>query len=473
MVVEDLFFNTPARLKYMKSLHTELGHITELLNRFALSHPNIRFEVFHNGNQLFRTTGSGDMLQAISNVYGMKVARQMLPVANTSLDFTLKGYIGKPELTRASRNYITMIINGRYIKNYRLTQAIAQGYHTMLPIGRHPIVVLAIDMDPVLVDVNVHPSKLQVRFSKEKELEALVQETIKQTLQKTNLIPEMQHTPREKPRSVQPQFVFEETKRHSFEKEEPEDPASSLNDTSSHKEPIQTNKTDIEYAWEPESKTPQEKPHTWPEPTVQAHEESEVKDAQRVPPMYPIGQLHGTYILAENDNGLYMIDQHAAQERIKYEHFKKQLGKPENELQDLLIPLTFDFSGQEKIFIDNNRSKLEAIGLYFEEFGPQSYVIRSHPNWFPKGQEESIIRDMVEQIMQKDMMDIETIREEAAIMMSCKRSIKANHHLNITDMTHLLESLRKAENPYTCPHGRPVIIHFTSYELEKMFKRVM
>jgi DNA mismatch repair protein MutL len=197
------------------------------------------------------------------------------------------------------------------------------------------------------------------------------------------------------------------------------------------------------------------------------------QQAQRVPMMYPIGQLHGTYIMAQNENGLYMVDQHAAQERIKYEFFKAKLGSTNNEAQELLLPLTFDFSKQEAIFIEQYKADLEKVGLFFESFGQHTYVIRSHPNWFPKGFEEEVIREMMEQIMADERINIESIREEAAIMMSCKRSIKANHYLNQEDMFRLLEDLRQTTDPFTCPHGRPIIVHFSSYELEKMFKRVM
>lgn len=209
---------------------------------------------------------------------------------------------------------------------------------------------------------------------------------------------------------------------------------------------------------------------TTPTPVVQ---EEVIPSEERVPTMYPIGQLHGTYILAQNENGFYMIDQHAAQERIKYEFFKKKLGNTTNEVQELLIPLTFEFSKQESIFIEHYRDELENVGLFFEDFGNQTYIIRSYPNWFPKGFEEEVIREMIEQIMDDERINIESIREEAAILMSCKRSIKANHHLNHDDMFRLLEDLRKTTDPFTCPHGRPIIIHFSTYELEKMFKRVM
>lgn len=474
ITVSDLFYNTPARLKYMKTLHTELGHITDLLNRLALSHPEVRFEATHNGKPLFRTPGTGDMLQVISQIYGMGVARKMLPIEGETLDFKISGYIAKPEITRASRNYISIILNGRYIKSIPLSQAIIRGYHTLLPIGRSPIAVIKIDMDPILVDVNVHPTKLEARFSKDKELFGLVEKLIQNTFRQTRLIPEIVQKPVEKPKQSF-QHAFDFNKNNNM-----------------LKETVDTTKQLDKF---PSYKTENSPEHVMENILVEEIESNELEEnvsdkreinddilvvneeiipsRERVPTMYPIGQLHGTYILAQNENGFYMIDQHAAQERIKYEFFKKKLGRTSNEVQELLIPLTFEFSKQESIFIEHYKNELEKVGLFFEDFGNQTYIIRSYPNWFPKGFEEEVIREMIEQIMQDEKINVESIREEAAILMSCKRSIKANHYLNHDDMFRLLEDLRKTTDPFTCPHGRPIIIHFTTYELEKMFKRVM
>jgi len=478
ITVNDLFFNTPARLKYMKSLHTELGHITDLLNRLALSHPNIRFEATHNGKGLFKTAGTGDLLQVISQVYGMNVAKNMLMVKEENLDFHIEGFIAKPEITRASRNYISTIINGRYIKSIPLNQAIIRGYHTLLPIGRSPIVVLSINMDPILVDVNVHPTKLEVRFSKDKELYTQIEELIRHKFRELTLIPEMTETSKPKPKekSYQHSMDFNSSssviesndsvretignwsKPADVEADALEDNLAPTN-SSSPKEDIITsyevNKDEIKDEYK--------------------NEELSFKNVskQRVPMMYPIGQLQGTYILAQNENGLYMIDQHAAQERIKYEFFRDKLGKPANELQELLLPMTFEFSKQESFFIEQYKEEMEKVGIFFEAFGNQTYIIRSHPNWFPNGFEEEVIREMVEQIMNEEKINVESIREDAAILMSCKRSIKANHYLNQDEMFRLLEDLRNTTDPFTCPHGRPIIVHFSTYELEKMFKRVM
>lgn len=478
ITVTDLFFNTPARLKYMKSLHTELGHITDLLNRLALSHPHIRFEATHNGKMLFQTAGTGDLLQVIAKVYGMSVAKKMLPVKKNSLDFNISGYVGKPEVNRASRSYISTIINGRYIRNIALQKAIIRGYDSLLMIGRFPIVVLQIEMDPILVDVNVHPTKLEVRFSKDKELYRLVEEMIREAFQKNRLIPEVTNPKKAEP-TVQYEMDLEpeQTKKESPASDFHREMRPVIHETGTTAK--KTDKGDIEITDDPIEKIGNE---TVPEKVIekdidpdslQEPTETVETDELRVPVMYPIGQLHGTYILAQNENGLYMIDQHAAQERIKYELFKQKLGSPTQEVQELLIPLTFEFSKQEALLIEQYDDELKKTGLFFEPFGPQTYIIRSHPNWFPSGQEEEIIREMVDQIMDEERVDLEAIRNDAAALMSCKRSIKANHYLNQEEMFQLLEDLRKTNDPFTCPHGRPVIIHFSSYELEKMFKRVL
>lgn len=485
IVVRDLFYNTPARLKYMKSLHTELGHISDVLNRMGLAHPEIRMEATHNGKGLLKTSGNNDMLQVISQVYGMSVAKQMSPVEYQTLDFSITGYIAKPEVTRASRNYMSTIINGRFVRNVAINKAIIEGYHTLLPIGRSPIVVLSIEMDSILVDVNVHPAKLEVRFSKEKELYAAVRDMIQSHFRKMTLIPEVTKKPEPREKSEQHTFQFETEPANPFKENrkniefEKTEPVIKEENPFQKEAPayLRDENKDLEMNVEEHEPTINQESGASEEPlkdiSVPLETEERPEQHQRVPMMYPIGQLQGTYIMAQNENGLYMVDQHAAQERVKYEFFKSKLGKPINESQELLIPMTFDFSRKEAIFIEQAKDTLEQAGLFFEPFGSQTYVIRSHPTWFPTGFEEEIIREMVDQFIQESTVNVEKIREDAAILMSCKRSIKANHYLTNEEMFQLLEDLRSTTDPFTCPHGRPIIVHFSTYELEKMFKRIM
>lgn len=487
ITVTNLFFNTPARLKYMKSLHTELGRITDVVNRLALSHPEISFQFTHNGKRLLYTNGKGDVRQVLAAIYGVPVAKNMFPVHLRSLDFDIHGYLSLPVVTRASRNYISTIINGRFIKNYAIAKAVEEGYHTLLPIGRYPIVHLQIEMDPVLVDVNVHPAKLEVRISKETELYELIVNGIQEAFKKKTLIPSLATVKKSKPFSEQQQFQFE----HQTVKE-PQHPKPSFalkmemdaGNQEAHafidneKSVGQQQPVFVEETAEPSHTDPlsevnkQSTKRTEEEKEEETMDKKEAKES-RIPPMYPIGQMHGTYILAQNEKGLYIIDQHAAQERIKYEYYRRKVGEVANELQEMLVPLTLNFAADEAVLIEENIEELKKVGVFLESFGPNSFIVRSHPTWFPKGEEKEVIEELIEQVLKTKKADIHRLREEAAIMMSCKGSIKANQYLRNEEMFALLESLRKAEDPFTCPHGRPIIIHFSTYELEKMFKRVM
>ncbi|MFE4894610.1 DNA mismatch repair endonuclease MutL [Peribacillus butanolivorans] len=505
IMVSDLFYNTPARLKYMKTIHTELGNITDVANRLALSHPDVSIRLSHNEKRILHTNGNGDVRQVLAAIYGMNIAKKMIPIQASSLDFTLSGYIVMPEVTRASRNYISTMINGRFIKNYALVKAILDGYHTLLPIGRFPIALLNIEMDPILVDVNVHPSKMEVRLSKEQELYNLVSETIKSAFKKLSLIPSG-YTPSPKLEQVKSEQttldldhvvesgkrVLEEAKkeasllkntliRENQEQKNYQDPVEEIVNIEpieelvySSDEQQQMEDTYIPVIPEDERRPYFESAEGYTTYTAEQEEEIQIDEsASRIPPMYPIGQMHGTYIFAQNEKGLYIIDQHAAQERIKYEYFKEKVGRVENELQDMLVPITLEFSTDQCIRINEYQHELEKVGVYLEEFGYNAYIVRSHPQWFPKGIEQEILEEMIEQLLSMKKVDIKKLREEAAIMMSCKASIKANRHLRNDEIQALLDELRHTTDPFTCPHGRPIIISYSIYEMEKMFKRVM
>ncbi|GEM00839.1 DNA mismatch repair protein MutL [Halolactibacillus halophilus] len=514
ITVDQLFFNTPARLKYMKTIHTELGHITDVINRLSLSHPDIRFTLTHNDKVIFKSNGRGDLLQIIAQIYGINVAKKMIKIEHDTLDYKISGYIAKPEVTRSGRQYLSTLINGRFVRSVILNKAILSGYHTLLPIGRHPIVVIQIEMDPILVDVNVHPTKLDVRFSKEKELFTAIETAIKEAFKQERLIPDYTEK-KQKPkqdRSKQASFSFDHTPSETSAHNQLSNSRGRLTQQES-KEDVQHEANDIKQHYEetlnaPRLNQPQEREAVTedtlsldqqisPNLSETVHENAQplmpstddvtsvdrtsdetkaINDSgenSRMPLMYPVGQHHGTYIIAENDQGMYLIDQHAAQERIKYEYYRDKIVEVDPVLQELLVPMTFDFSKQEALLIEQYQTELETVGLFFEPFGQQTYRVSAHPNWFPAGFEEETIRDIIAQIIEDEKIDLKKLREDAAILMACKKSIKANHHLNYDDMFELLETLRKTEAPFTCPHGRPVVIHFSTYELEKMFKRIM
>ncbi|WP_286231585.1 DNA mismatch repair endonuclease MutL [Neobacillus mesonae] len=505
ITVTDLFFNTPARLKYMKTIHTELGNITDVVNRLALAHPEVAFRLIHNERQLLQTNGSGDVRQVLAAIYGMSIAKQLVPVSAESLDYKITGYASMPEVTRASRNYISTMINGRFIKNYALVRAIQEGYHTLLPIGRYPIALLNIEMDPLLVDVNVHPSKMEVRISKEPELNELVTTSLKNVFKSKVLIPTSYS-------SVKKETVKSEQTALDLNEATPpltKTVAAEVNAGVLHEgKPLLESSSSDNFTEQVMVKSPaaaffalkqnevvstdegrfdddddddgdsylndviNNSAEETAEPVVEPAPAS-AEEESRVPRMYPIGQMHGTYIFAQNENGLYIIDQHAAQERLKYEYFRDKVGQVASELQEMLVPLTFEYSTDEYVKIMEHQEELEKVGVFLEEFGLNCFIIRSHPQWFPKGEEKHIIEEMIEQLLAMKKVDIKKLREEAAIMMSCKASIKANRYLRNDEIQALLDDLRKASDPFTCPHGRPIIVHYSIYEMEKMFKRVM
>jgi len=464
ITVSQLFFNTPARLKYMKTIQTELGHTIDLVNRLALSHPTIAFKLSHYSQVLLQTAGSGDQRRVLSDIYGIAVARKMVSFAGENADYKVSGHVTLPEMTRASRNYMTLIVNGRWVKSNAINHAILDAFHTYLPIGRSPISVINVEGDPYLTDVNVHPSKQHIRMSKEGELLALIKESIQKAIRKNTIVPDaIKKEPAKKNQSEQVNMW------NQFRTERP---TSVVAPSAPSMKPLE--KPAYESYDLPENEPVEQTPWMVNEPQIALDEAEQQEVEKKFPALAPVGQVHGTYIVAQNEDGFFMIDQHAAQERIKYEFFRDKLSETDNEeRQMLLIPLMFHYSADEKTKIEENMSMLQEVGIFLEEFGPSSYAVKEYPSWFPTGEETVIIEDIIEQVLTTRKIDIGKLREEAAIMMSCKRSIKANHHLTLADMERLLNDLSAVDNPFTCPHGRPVLIHFTTYELEKMFKRVM
>ncbi|MEK5231216.1 DNA mismatch repair endonuclease MutL [Lysinibacillus sp. FSL K6-0232] len=472
ITVSQLFFNTPARLKYMKTIQTELGHTIDLINRLALGNPQIAFRLLHNGQQLLQTNGRGDVQQVLAAIYGVHNAKKMVSFQGESHDYKISGFLSLPEITRASKNYMSIFVNGRWVKHYLVQKTIVDAYHTYLPIERFPIVVLYIKGDPYLTDVNVHPAKHQIRLSKEPELLTLIGETVREALRSVMRVPQM-----EKKEKVQKPA----TEQLNIWKPAPKMDVEKMNTIVEKLYNVQTVKeSELDNSVEPEPIATMMEDSWQPMPQQEAAAAEEVLDVAQPPAKEPfpalevVGQIHGTYIVAQMEDGFYLIDQHAAQERIKYEFFREKVGQVNpQERQALLLPLTFHYTADEALILRENKHELETVGVFLEEFGQSSFVIREHPSWFPKGEEQEIIEDLIEQVLTTKKADVKKLREDAAIMMSCKKSIKANHYLTKEQMEALLRDLRKAENPFTCPHGRPVLIHFTTYEVEKMFKRVM
>ncbi|MDA8353588.1 MAG: DNA mismatch repair endonuclease MutL [Firmicutes bacterium] len=483
VLVEDLFFNTPARLKYLKTVNTEVSHVADVVGRLALARPKISFSLAHNGRELFRTLGDGKLNHVVYALYGKQVARKSLPFSAEDPDFTLEGLAVRPEVTRSNRSYISVIINGRFVRSLPITQAVLRAYDTLLPIGRYPIAVLSIGMDPKLVDVNVHPSKLEVRLSKEKELFRLIEGELKGLFQKHVLIPDAAAPRRERPtvesRPVQqrlqwdapppaakqsvtppPAEVRETAAPFATEAKSPPSPSPRLEDEQSH-------------PYQQEEASSLEQTPSKQEPQLSERPSDPTEAGERLPDLTPLSQIHGTYIIAQSEDGFYIMDQHAAHERIYYETFYRRMKEQDTRQQPLLIPMTVECTPAEAEVIGNWLPRLSQMGMELEPFGGATFLVRSHPGWFPAGSEEELIREVLDWIKKGENMDWARFRDDGAKMMACKAAIKANRHLRRDEMESLIRQLKACESPYTCPHGRPILIHFSTYEIEKMFKRVM
>ena len=562
--VENLFYNTPARLKYLRNPHTEQANITNIIHKFALSYPNVAFELHIDGKITFKTYGDGDVHKILSKIYNMGVARNMIEFSGSNDDYKVFGYISVPEETRASKNYINIFINGRYIKNYGIQNAIIDAYGTLLMINRYPLCVINIEMDPILLDVNVHPTKQEVRLSKEAELIRLIKEVIAERLSNYTYIPQGMNnvlTKKEKAKIEKINFldeldnkfgdvgdknIFSEEKKESevdlevelsFPDTQEEVASHVIQEdeflfggdllTNSHEEktPVQTKENtfnqrsktqriksdlpDLSYSSHPRDN----RNKFGDKPTKKEIENfmnfskkednasygdriekvvsnvvkddshfNEIKDVKIVqdddtkvrtlPDLKVLAQIFKTYILSEADNKLFLIDQHAAAERYNYEKLQREFIERKNYKKQMLIPLMFDFSVEEAAEVRNNLEKFEELGIVFEEFGDNSYVVREFPGWIEED-EEQMIKIIVEKVLRNNSITFNELRNDAIAMASCKMSIKANQVLTDVEMNKVISDLYECKNPFTCPHGRPIITKMEKKDLEKMFKRIV
>ena len=562
--VENLFYNTPARLKYLRNPHTEQANITNIIHKFALSYPNVAFELHIDGKITFKTYGDGDVHKILSKIYNMGVARNMIEFSGSNDDYKVFGYISVPEETRASKNYINIFINGRYIKNYGIQNAIIDAYGTLLMINRYPLCVINIEMDPILLDVNVHPTKQEVRLSKEAELIRLIKEVIAERLSNYTYIPQGMNnvlTKKEKAKIEKINFLdeldnkfgdVEDKNIFSEEKKEPEvdlevelsfpdtqeEVASHviqedeflfggdlLTNSAEEKIPVQSkentfnqrNKTqkiksdlpDLSYSSHPRDNrnkfgdkptkkeienfmnfSKKEDNASYDDRTEKIVSNvvkddshfNEIKDAKIVqdddtkvrtlPDLKVLAQIFKTYILSEADNKLFLIDQHAAAERYNYEKLQREFIERKNYKKQMLIPLMFNFSVEEAAEVRNNLEKFEELGIVFEEFGDNSYVVREFPGWIEED-EEQMIKIIAEKVLRNNNITFNELRNDAIAMASCKMSIKANQVLTDVEMNKVISDLYECKNPFTCPHGRPIITKMEKKDLEKMFKRIV
>ena len=448
ITVTNLFYNTPARLKHLSSPYAELANVTEYANKMALSYPKVKFILTNDEKELLNTDGSGNLLKVIKSIYGLDIAKKMLPIEISNDDYEVSGYISLPEVNRSSRNHMTVLVNGRVIKNQYLNRIINDAYFSFKEDTRYPIVVIKITADPILVDVNIHPSKQDIKFSNFEDLKNMISEVINKTIRSKLLIPKIEV--KEQP-TVNYENLSLNLERNSIS-EEP-----SLLD----KQKL-TNLVNFNY--EPNNELDNEEESSY----------IEERPKETLPELYPIGLALGTYIVCENERGIYLIDQHAAQERINYEKNSYLLAHPNNDVISPLIPMIIELPNNEFIIAKEKLDIIKSYNIDIEEFGINSFRVISHPTWFPKGNEEKIVRRIIEEIVNKGKdFSLAKFNNSLAALISCKMSVKANTRITKEAQEEIINELRKCNNPFNCPHGRPTIINFTTYEIEKMFKRVV
>lgn len=444
ITVKNLFYNTPVRLKYLKSLSTELSLIIDYMNKMALSYPNIKFILENNDKELLNTTGDGNLLKVIYAVYGIDVAKKMIEINGENDDYIISGYVSYPEAAKTSRNVMTTLVNGRVIKNQALNRAILDTYHTYIPKDKYPVIVINISVDPILVDINIHPQKMDIKFSKLDELLNLVTSLIEKKLKEILLIPHASV------RNVETIYEVED----SLPLEKPKSIFDDDNDIKIEKE---VEEVTFDFQTDSEQPIKDEIPH----------------EEYRIKKMHPLGIIHKTFIVAENEEGMYLIDQHAIAERINYEKFMKELSREDKDTTDLLVPIKLEYPKDEFLKIKEYLDVLKSIGVYLEEFGDHTFLVRRHPTFIYKGREKDSIEKIISILLEKGTFSKEKFIEKTATTLACRLSIKANDYISLEEADYLLETIRTCENPFTCPHGRPTIITYSNYELEKMFKRVM
>ena len=449
--ITNLFYNTPARLKHLSSTYAEAANVIDYMNKIALSYTNIRFKLTNDGKELLNTSGSGNLLKVINSIYGINITKKMIPINGENDDYKIEGFISLPEVTRSSKNNMTTIVNGRVVRNTTLYKSINEAYSNYKEDSRYPICAIIIETDPSLLDVNIHPSKLDIRFSNFDELNKLIKTTIDESLKEKMLIPSISLKEEEMPKYAHMTLNIERE-----------------NTTSDYDQEYKNKLTDLINFNVNEEDT-----------TDYGNNEEEIKsdaieieNGQKLPELYPVALLLGTYIVCENNEGIYLIDQHAAKERCNYEKVSYELSHPNGNTISPLVPIVIELPQNEYLTIKENIDILESLNIEIEEFGQTSIRVIKHPTWFTTGKEEQIVRQIIEMILNKGHdFTLEKFRDNLAKMVACKMSIKGNTFIDKPSMESLINDLRKCKNPYNCPHGRPAIIHFSIYELEKMFHR--
>lgn len=457
--VKKLFQNVPARLKYIKSINAEFANIQTYLERLSLSHPNISFSLVHNNKNIYKTNGNGNLLEVISNIYGLNVAKNMIPINFEDDEFKVTGYISKIDINRASKNHIITMVNSRVVKNKITMDSINDAYRRYLAERRFPIAIINIEIDPFLVDVNVHPSKLEVRFSKENKLKELVFQGISDALSKVNLTYEASVV------SDKAKFV-PDLKQIDFDFNE----NIKIEDDSIKSDQNEILNQNFDFEEKKHIVNEEKKEYIIKDKQILSSNKPKVKIMKKK--LLVKGQIHGSYIICEDESGMYIVDQHAGKERINYEYYLEKYSNLDLSMRDLLVPITLEYPISEFLIIEERKELLSKLGINLIVFGDNGYVIKQLPMWMQNINEHVFIEDMVAQLIKHNKIDVMKLQEHAIATLSCKASLKANTYLSQEGMQKLIDDLMCCDNPYVCPHGRPTIIYYSTYEIEKLFKRV-
>ena len=457
ITVEGLFYKTPARLKHMRSAAYENSLIQDVVTRFAMSHPEISFRLISDGRTAFQTTGKGNLLEVLYQAWGREAAENAVPVEFSDFDYAVTGYIIKPQITRSTRNSMHVFLNGRMVRTFRLYKAIEDGYEDFIVKGRHPLAVLQIHMDSQLLDVNVHPSKWEVRLSKENQLEQLIRTEINQTLKNTVLAPKVEV-------STARQTYYEPLTLDTLDLNTPakeEAPQSTVQPEPVQQKPVQKPvRETAELISEPEPAPVYTPPVEAEKPVVR----------EKLPDMQVIGQLHGKFILCAVENGLAVLDQHACQERVHYEEIRAKLNT-EPVMTDCLIPLQVKASADLVQRVDEINEAVSDLHIAFEPFGRDLLIVRRIPLWMKDIDAQTFLQDVMDSFRDEREIRYARMEKKKIATMACHRSIRFNRNLTMDEMREVVRQLGTCENPYHCPHGRPTFVILSEKELTKEFLR--
>lgn len=464
--VSGLFQKTPARLKHLKSVPYESSLILDVVQKFALSYPAIAFRLIHDGKEVFRTSGNGSLQEVIAAVYGRQLARQCIDVRGEDMDYRIYGMIALPSQTRASRNYMTVFINERMIRSYRIQKAILAAYQEYIPAERYPLAVLDIRMDSHLCDVNVHPSKWEVRLSKEQQLEYLIRQTLSETLRTHMQAPQVTLSRTEEKVEIQSLFEAQDSQREQVRED-----SVAAQHWKQHQQ--------IASALPPASASPHASPlPSVSEQTTVAGSLSEEQEQtlqpvrpQRFPQMQVLAQMHGRYILAQDEQALYIIDQHAAQERVHFEEVEDRFAQPHPQMQTLLVPIVLEGSGAVVSRLPQINEVLAPMSIQLESFGQDTLICRQLPSWMSEIDEQAFLQDVIDLWKEGREVRAQDLQRHRLATIACHHSIRFNRVLSLEEMQQVIEQLARCRQPYHCPHGRPTFITITEKQLIREFQR--